>query len=68
MSDVGVPGWLSQLSIQLLVSAQVLTSGSWIQPHAELHAKHGSYFKKMSYIVVDDDISNHQDNSMLKNE
>ena len=24
----GTPGWLSQLSIQLLISAQVMTSGS----------------------------------------
>lgn len=25
----GVPGWLSRLSIQLLVSPQVVISGSW---------------------------------------
>ena len=25
----GAPGWLNQLSIQLLVSAQVVISGSW---------------------------------------
>ena len=27
----GVPGWLSRLSVQLLISAQVLISGFWVQ-------------------------------------
>ena len=27
----GVPGWLSQLSVWLLISAQFLTSGLWVQ-------------------------------------
>ena len=27
----GAPGWLNQLSIQLLISAQVMISGSWDQ-------------------------------------
>ena len=34
MFGKGAPGWLSQLSIGLLISAQVLISGSWVQaPH-----------------------------------
>lgn len=26
--DVGVPGWVSQLSVRLLISAQIVISGS----------------------------------------
>ena len=38
MAAEGLPGWLSQLSIQLLISAQVLISGLWIQaPHWAPH-------------------------------
>ena len=29
LSSLGAPGWLSQLSGQLLISAQVMISGSW---------------------------------------
>ena len=32
MYNSGVPGWLSRLSIWLLISAQVMISGSWDQP------------------------------------
>ena len=32
INQSGVPGWLSRLSIQLLISGQVLISRSWDQP------------------------------------
>ena len=38
--------WLSQLGVQLLVSAQVLVYGLWVQTHLGLRAGHGAYFKK----------------------
>ena len=39
---LGAPGWLSQLSIQLLISAQVLR-GSWVRaPHWALHWQCGA--------------------------
>ena len=40
---VGAPGWLSQLSIQLLISAQVLISGCKFKPHIGFHARSGAY-------------------------
>ena len=39
----GSPGWLSWLSVWLLISAQVLISGLWVQ---DIHAVHGAYLKK----------------------
>ena len=39
-TNIGAPGWHSQLSLQLLVSAQVVISGSWDQapsPGSALH-------------------------------
>ena len=35
---LGIPGWLSQFSIQLLISVQVIISGSWDgAPSGALH-------------------------------
>lgn len=38
----GVPGWLSLVSIWLLISASVSISSTWFKPHAG----HGAYFKR----------------------
>ena len=44
-----VPGWLSQLSAQLLVSAQVMISwGGGIKPHIGLHGQRGVCFRILS--------------------
>ena len=36
----GVLGWLSQLSVRLLISVQVVTSGRGIEPCTGLHTQH----------------------------
>ena len=35
------PGWLGQLSVQLVISAQVMISGCEIEPHIGLCTEHG---------------------------
>ena len=37
-AGAGGPGWLSQLSVQLLVSVQVMITVGGIEPHVRLHA------------------------------
>ena len=42
----GEPEWLSCLSVQLLISAEILISESWVQAHVGLCAGLGAYLKK----------------------
>ena len=42
LSNPGAPGWLSQLSIQLLISAQVMISQSWDLALSQASAGHGA--------------------------
>jgi len=44
----GTPGWLSQLRVQLLISAQVTISGSWGQAPIGLSAKWGVCLRILS--------------------
>ena len=39
------PGWLSQLSGQLLISTQVMMPGSWAEPCVWPHDKHGTCWR-----------------------
>lgn len=39
------PGWLSQLSVRLLISAQVRSQSCEIEPRVSFHNGHGEYLR-----------------------
>ena len=48
LKTFGATGWLSQLSVQLLILAQVMLSTSWDQANVGLRAQWGIYLRILS--------------------
>ena len=42
----GVSGWLNELSVRLLISAEVWSQGREFKPSVGLYAAHEAYLKK----------------------